>query len=115
MAIKIINNKVFKVYAILGGIGGISILISFFVPFSLCLFYNITGLPCPACGLSRAYLALFNGDFSSAFNYNALFPIIPFIPLLMSDKLPRFFSFISKISTLALLLGYGIFRIILYL
>lgn len=30
-------------------------------------------LPCPGCGLTRATVAAFNGDFSAAFSYHPLF------------------------------------------
>lgn len=40
-----------------------------------CPFRNITGIPCPACGLTRATVCLFKGDIASAFKFNPLFPL----------------------------------------
>jgi len=36
-----------------------------------------TGIPCPACGLTRAYVSLFKGDFAFAFYYHPLFFLLP--------------------------------------
>jgi hypothetical protein len=40
---------------------------------SLCVFANLTGTPCPGCGLTRAALALLRGDFAGA---TAIHPLI---------------------------------------
>ncbi|MCD7937653.1 MAG: DUF2752 domain-containing protein [Tannerellaceae bacterium] len=37
-----------------------------------CLFHEITGLPCPACGSTRAVLACMNGHYQAAFFINPL-------------------------------------------
>lgn len=37
---------------------------------SLCPFVIMTGIPCPACGLTRAGIAFLKGDFSGACSYN---------------------------------------------
>ena len=35
-----------------------------------CPFHLITGIPCPGCGMTRAFLALAKGDLITAFHYN---------------------------------------------
>lgn len=40
-----------------------------------------TGLPCPGCGMTRAYLALIQGDFAGAFFWHPLFWMV--IPLFL--------------------------------
>jgi hypothetical protein len=40
----------------------------------LCLFRWWTGLDCPLCGLTRAMLALAQGDWRAAVRFNALSP-----------------------------------------
>ena len=48
-----------------------------------CLFLRFIGIPCPGCGLTRAFREIFNGKFLSAFKYNIL-SIFIFIFLLFS-------------------------------
>jgi len=38
----------------------------------ICLIYNIFHIPCPSCGLTRAYYALLEGDIISSLKYNIL-------------------------------------------
>ena len=35
-----------------------------------CLFYEITGLKCPGCGISRMFVSLAKLDFAAAFKFN---------------------------------------------
>ena len=35
-----------------------------------CSFNSVTGLPCPGCGGTRAFVALFKGDIITSFLYN---------------------------------------------
>lgn len=41
-----------------------------------CLFNKVTGYECPGCGVTRASLALLNGNFYQAFRYNMLIFIV---------------------------------------
>ena len=45
----------------------------------LCVFHNITGIPCPGCGMTRAFLNFFSGDIKKALFYHPLFWMIPFL------------------------------------
>lgn len=51
-----------------------------------CYFKAILGIPCPGCGLTRAYLALLKGNLKEAFYYHPLFivPVIVIIYILIS-------------------------------
>lgn len=40
--------------------------------FTVCYFKNITNLPCPSCGTTRATLALFHGNFVQSIHINPL-------------------------------------------
>ncbi len=43
---------------------------------SICLFRRATGVPCPGCGLTRAFAALAKGHFGQAFSFHPfVFPI----------------------------------------
>lgn len=37
---------------------------------SVCQFRNLTGLDCPGCGLSRAFVSIAHGRFAEAWSYN---------------------------------------------
>jgi len=68
-------------------IGVISFLFSFIFKRSVCLFLNVTGIPCPSCGMTRAYISLFSGNLSQAFHYHPCF-LMPFvIILIMHEKI----------------------------
>jgi len=42
----------------------------------LCPFRALTGLPCPGCGMTRAFCAMGHGELSQAFGFNALGPFV---------------------------------------
>lgn len=47
--------------------------------FPVCPLFQLTGLSCPGCGLTRGFHALFNGDVLSALHFNALLPVYLFV------------------------------------
>jgi hypothetical protein len=44
--------------------------------FTLCGFKNITGLPCPGCGLTHSFCALAKGDVSNSLAFNFMGPVL---------------------------------------
>lgn len=46
-----------------------------YVP-STCSFRNLTGIPCPGCGLTRSMVAVAHGDLDAGFYYNRLGPLV---------------------------------------
>lgn len=40
--------------------------------YSLCLFYNLFGIKCPTCGMTRAFANAFHLDFGRAAGFNPL-------------------------------------------
>lgn len=45
-----------------------------------CIFFEITGLYCPGCGITRAIISLIKLDFIQAFRYNPLIIVVfPFL------------------------------------
>ncbi len=63
--------------AIFGGIGllggiAVSLLHLDRLPFALCVFKNLSGLPCPTCGSTRAMGRLFSLDLAGALAMNPL-------------------------------------------
>jgi hypothetical protein len=43
---------------------------------SICLFYHLTGLPCPGCGLTRSFVSLGHGHLLEALHWHPLGPAI---------------------------------------
>jgi len=44
--------------------------------FSICAFKNLTGLPCPGCGLTHSFCALAKGEIMDAFSWNLMGPVL---------------------------------------
>lgn len=47
-----------------------------------CPIYELFGITCPCCGVTRAWLAFVRGDLALAFQYHLFFPVIPVFLLL---------------------------------
>ena len=41
-----------------------------------CLTKQVLGIPCPSCGMTRAFTALSHGQFALAWSYNCLSPFL---------------------------------------
>ncbi len=70
-----------------------------------CLFRRYTGLICPSCGMSRAWLAAFHLELREAFEYHPMFWAIPVFAaffLLGERALTKW----GKVLLLGLLLAY---------
>jgi hypothetical protein len=85
-----VKEEHIKTFGILAAIGAVSILLGFIIDRSICLFYNTTGVPCPGCGMTRAFLHLFEGHIKEAFHFHPLFPLVIFIPFFMTTKKKRY-------------------------
>ena len=68
------------------------ILVQFF-DIRICLIYNLFHIPCPACGLTRAFGAFLDGDMILSLKYNILL-----IPIILFFILYFIFSFIDDIN-----------------
>ena len=44
------------------------------LPFTPCIFRNLTGLPCPGCGMTRGFVAMGHGRIGDAWRANPLAP-----------------------------------------
>ena len=53
-----------------------------------CLVKNLFGIPCPTCGMTRAWLHFFWGDFTGAFMFHPLF-LLPAIIAVLFIFIPR--------------------------
>lgn len=89
--------------------------------FSLCLLYNVTGHPCPGCGMTRAIHHIVTGDLMKAALYHpvsyALLPVlIFFVATIFVPPAARFYNENKKLFAAGIGLGaivmlvYGIMR-----
>ena len=44
-----------------------------------CVFLEFVGIPCPGCGMTRAFISLMKLDFYSALKYNAVIFFMPYV------------------------------------
>lgn len=72
-----------------------------------CIFITLFDIPCPGCGMTRAYLSLFSFDFASAFRYHGMFWSMPVVYLyfLTDGKLFKN-SFINKAAAILIAVGF---------
>jgi hypothetical protein len=43
---------------------------------SVCMFYNLTKLPCPGCGLTRSFCAIAKGHITESFSFHIFGPLL---------------------------------------
>ena len=60
---------------------GLAVVGSFVMPphgvgFSICLLNNLTGLPCPGCGLTRSFACISHGQLADAVNFHPFGPLL---------------------------------------
>lgn len=65
----------------LAGLSALFLISALFKPsageyFTICGFKNLTGLPCPGCGLTHSFCALTQGDIGGAFAFNLVGPLL---------------------------------------
>lgn len=105
------NSKNIKLGKVLiSALLGLSIIFFFIKGFgkvtgSICLIRGLTGIPCPSCGMSRAIIAVINGDIIKAFKFHPLF-WLPFVALLLIIFKRRFFKKILICSIILIMLVY---------
>ena len=76
---------------------------------SICVFRRFTGLPCPSCGMTRSYLALFSGDIKNAFFMHPLFWLVPIIAGL------AIYSYNKKINFTKIYILIAVLFIVVYI
>ena len=65
---------------LLFGLFGVLLAVWYFLDLP-CVIRHITGLPCPGCGMSRAWLSVLRLNFGEAFRYHPLFWSIPILAI----------------------------------
>ena len=85
----------------------------------MCIFKLITGLPCPGCGMTRAFLHFFHGDLQGAFYYHPLFWLVPLLfGILVLRKVQLFEKWRQSnrfwLGVLTIVVGVYVIRLALY-
>lgn len=44
-----------------------------------CVFLELTGLPCPGCGMTRAFISILKADLAAAVRYNITVFFMPYV------------------------------------
>lgn len=71
-----------------------------------CPLYVIAGIPCPLCGMSRAFFSLFAGDIKEAFYYHPLWPIVVIAVVLLLMRKIKIVTFSDRaLNTAAVVIG----------
>lgn len=100
MILKERARDIFKSFAVIFAVGIVYYLICTLTDLALkCPTYEIFGILCPGCGLSRMCISLLRFDFASAFYYNAAFLLLS--PILLSVGISYYYRYI-KYGTRAL-------------
>lgn len=96
-------------------IGGVALLVSAVSGRSLCPIYNIIGMPCASCGMTRAYRAILARQFEQAFRMHPLFWIVPVLATTpaLHKKWPKIGDAVSMLL-IALLILVWIFRMLMF-
>lgn len=74
-----------------------------------CVFLHFTGIPCPGCGMTRAFLSVIRLDFLGALRYNPLIFCMPYVFAYI------FFEFKNKKMHKRILTVIGIIAVIHWL
>lgn len=86
-----------------------------------CVIKNVSGIPCPSCGMTRSYLHVLHGEFGEAFYDHPLFFTVPIILVLAyllsvnqhNKQVQRVLTIIMFVI-IALFIILYVYRMILY-
>lgn len=80
-----------------------------------CPIYNVFGVSCPCCGVTRAWVAFFMGQLETALQWHALFWLIPPVGVLfvVHDSLParvKGYADVALIVSAVCIFAYAMLR-----
>lgn len=115
-----LKNLFNKKAAFLAAFLGLSFLINRIITGSVCIIMSTYGLPCPACGLTRAYGALLRFEVLEALWWHPLFWFVPIIfgvalykYVFIGKNNPKWFKIFIWGSLVVFIAVYAV-RLILY-
>lgn len=113
------NSKKISFWApILLGLGAFLFLSTVFSTNSSCYVKSTIGIPCPGCGMTRAYLALLDGDLKSAFFWHPLWWLVVVYPMVhfgfIYFKKEKWTKFQLPLLVFILLISVYIWRMLLH-
>ena len=90
-------------------LGTISLVLNFF-DIRICPFYNFFKIPCPGCGLTRAFIQLFKFNTTKSISYNFLcipifFFFIIYLVFCILKKEDKITSFIKRYEVIIILVS----------
>lgn len=104
-------KKIFKCILVL--ILAFAIILAFNIK---CIIRTLIGIPCPGCGMTRAWIEAINFNFYEAFKFHPLFLLAPILIILIiirgkesTDKYTKYID-ISIVAIIILFLGVYVFR-----
>jgi hypothetical protein len=78
-----------------------------------CIVQEIANISCPTCGMTRAFLALLNGDIKASFNYHPMLWSVPILILMFlfyekffTGKIKNFFVFLLILILAGFFINY---------
>jgi len=80
-----------------------------------CPFEYIFGIPCPGCGMTRAFIALLKLDFAEAFYFHPLFPIVIVVLIFAVLDYFKVFVFSRKFKDIATIVIPLIFIVVYFI
>lgn len=103
MKIKELKNKlIFTLFYV----GILIVFWGFKIP---CIFNTVFGVPCPGCGMSRAFFSVLRFDFAAAFGFHPMFWSVPILYLYLLFDGELFCSkLLNKIVLILIAMGFAI-------
>jgi hypothetical protein len=71
-----------KIATVLAAVGVLSLTAAYLLGISICPIYNIVGIPCPSCGMTRAWTSALRGDVKTALFYHPMFWSVAGLPII---------------------------------
>lgn len=67
-----LNHELIWLFVSIGSLVGAAVWLSLRLPWPICLFHELTGLPCLTCGATRSTIAFLHGNFAAAWSWNPI-------------------------------------------